>query len=1193
MEAFVKKYGSNLKMFSLLQVSVLLFMAFAATHLRAQSYGSITGTVTDPSGASVPHAGVTITNLITGEKRAEQSNGEGIYRVLNLNPGNYREDVELTGFKHSVREPIKVDVETTTRVDMVLSVGAANEVVEVTSQTPLLQTESATLQDVVDGRTVQEMPLNGKNVENLIALTPGVVAQGSTANATGSNQSAGHTNSTGWNNYQIGGGQPGSAAQFLDGAPTSGLGGNTIFLVPNQDSVGEFRVATAAVSPEFGRFGGGVVNFTTKSGGNDWHGSAYEYFRNKALNAATYFGKQSGQPKAAYNQNQFGGTLGGHIVRDKLFLFANYEQYKIISGSTFTALVPTAAERRGDFSAAGEPAIYDPLTSVLTGSSTSPVTRTQISCNGVTNVICPGRIDSTANVILNTLSYYPLPNVTGQQGYNFAHTVSPGVESMQGGIRLDYNISQKQHLFARYTQWNLGDIPLNQYGNVTGGSGSQQISHSGVIGDTYTFTQKFIGDVRLSYGRGFSDDLPPTLGANLSIFGPAYASLASQVSAAVYPTIAPSGYGAFRGMSVYDTSYRNTIDLAPGASYLVGRHALKFGANVRFLDFNYFAASNAAGGFNTDTGFTSANGLSSGPTGNAIASLLLGYVSGAAGMGGASGIGTAIEVGQYSWYRAFYVQDTWQAARNFTVNGGIRYELPGAWFERRDRADVLLPNAANPLGNGATGGLFLVNSAQWGPRSTEQQKYNLVSPRLGFVYSPNSNTSFRAGYSLIYLPLDTYNGAAPANAPFVAATTTMVTASPSNPYIPTNTLSDPFPAGGVPGTVQQQILQPVGRSQSFLNNLVGLSISGPVPQPRYPYTQQWTASLQQQFSADTLMQIAYLGNRGTFLPQGSNYQTGSSNNLNQLPDQYDSLGSALYAPVVNPFAGRLNPTGPLNGAMVTKAQSLLPYPQYTNVVQSNAKGDSIYHAMIVSLRKRLHGGGEINSNYTWAKLLGNVPGTPFSFAEPAMINIGSLQDYTNPRGDRSVLNTDIRNRFVTSFVLPLPFGKGQRFLRNAHGVAGGFVNGWGTNGIVTFQTGYNLSVSGGNSVLGQFGAGTVRPDYVQGCQKQIQGSSQSRVGKWFNTACFGGPTNIFTFGNEPRVDGGIRAAGIANYDFSVSKDTGLSEHLKLQLKAEMFNLFNRVQFAAPATTLGRPGFGTVTDVANQPRQIQVSGRLLF
>ena len=330
--------------------------------LFAQTFfGSIVGTITDASGASVPGATVTLTNIGTSNRRTAQSNADGNYEFVNLVPGRYRVDVEKTGFKHLTHDDIEVQVQANVRVDGAMQVGDVGQTVEVTAAAPLLQTESSSLGTVVDTRKVEEMPLNGRNVINLVTLVPGVVAQGQ------SMQNPSGQNIFSFGNFQIGGAIAGQNATFLDGAPLNVAQGSLIALIPTQDATQEFKVQTNSLGPEFGRFAGGVINLTSKSGSNDFHGSAYEFLRNKVLNANTFFNNLSGKPRPAFTQNQYGTNLGGPIKHDKTFFFFSWEGFRQRQGFPYLVNVPTAAQRAGDFSQTYNASgalipIYDPLT---------------------------------------------------------------------------------------------------------------------------------------------------------------------------------------------------------------------------------------------------------------------------------------------------------------------------------------------------------------------------------------------------------------------------------------------------------------------------------------------------------------------------------------------------------------------------------------------------------------------------------------------------------------------------------------------------------------------------------------------------------------------------------------------------------------------------------------------------------------
>src|SRR5207248_554453 len=399
--------GEMLNLRKLLAFTVVFVLGFALHTARAQSvYGTIAGTITDSSGAAIANATVTLTNLGTGEKHTMEASPSGQYTFVNILPGRYRVEGEKSGFKKVVREPVVVEIESGLRVDLVLQVGAQTETVEVTGEAPLLQPETQSLGQVVEGRLVTESPLNGRNPLALVALVPGVVPQGSPSGGNYSGGSSVGANPFALGDFQIGGGQAGQSQILLDGVATNGAYLNIVTVVPTQDAIQEFKVQTNNLGPEYGRFAGGVINLATKSGTNSFHGSAYEFLRNKVFDANDFFSARFGLPVPAFTQNQFGVNVGGPVIKNKLFFFSSYEGYRLRKGSTLTNSVPTLAERNGDFSASGFP-IYDPLTSEIGGNPTC-------SSGGVTcrtafagNIIPANRIDPTAQALL---SYFPLPN---------------------------------------------------------------------------------------------------------------------------------------------------------------------------------------------------------------------------------------------------------------------------------------------------------------------------------------------------------------------------------------------------------------------------------------------------------------------------------------------------------------------------------------------------------------------------------------------------------------------------------------------------------------------------------------------------------------------------------------------------------------------------------------------------------------
>src|SRR5712692_5402854 len=415
----------------------------------------------------VPAAGVTLTNLGTSERRTMQTDEFGNYQFVNLVPAQYKLEVEKAGFRRFTREPIVVEVQAAVRIDVGMQVGDVNQVVEVTAQTPLLQTESTSLGQVVESRKVLEAPLNGRNIYALVALVPGVVPGGQSGTTpTGTNPFA-------WGNYQIGGGQSNQSAAYIDGASVNVSYVNLTSLVPTQDAIQEFRVQTNNLGPEFGRLAGGALNLTTRSGSNEFHGSLYEFLRNKVLNANTFFNNKAGVARPAFTQNQYGGSIGGPIQKDKTFFFFGYEGFKLRQGASYVYTVPTDAQRGGDFSDVRNGAgnlipIYDPLTTCgrlgnapcgTNANGGEVITRTQFPGN----VMPSSRLDATAKVMTNLWGRSNSPGLAFTHVNNYTANASVGGDNYQYNARVDRSISDKQRIFIRYTYWNILNLAIDPY----------------------------------------------------------------------------------------------------------------------------------------------------------------------------------------------------------------------------------------------------------------------------------------------------------------------------------------------------------------------------------------------------------------------------------------------------------------------------------------------------------------------------------------------------------------------------------------------------------------------------------------------------------------------------------------------------------------------------------------------------------
>ncbi len=1148
---------------------VASFVSLAPGLYSQTTYGSIIGTVIDASGASVASAGLTLTNIATQEKRSEVTDDQGHYQFSNLIPGNYRVDVEKAGFKHLTRDSIEVQVQSTVRADISMQVGDVGQTVEVSAQTPLLQTETTSLGTVVDPRKVQEMPLNGRNVLNLVTLVPGVVAQGqSMQNPTGQNIFS-------FGNFQINGAIAGQNATFLDGATLNAAQGSLIALIPTQDAMQEFKVQTNSMGPEYGRFAGGVINLVSKSGGNQIHGSLYEFLRNKDLNANTFFNNATGKPRPSFTQNQYGANIGGPIKKDKTFVFFSWEGFGLRQGYPFLVAVPTVQQRNGDFSNTRTSSgalipIYDPLTTcgVLGNAAcTNGTTRTPFPGN----IIPQSRLDPTAKVLAN---YWGLPNTTGQQYTNinnFSANANAGGNNNEYNTRVDHNLSDKQRLFARYTYWSNLSLAEDPYGTgVYQDRGPETwTTQSAVVGDTYLLSSQTILDLRVAFLRFVYARTPSSLGVDLTKFN-LPAALNSEVSFRVIPTPVVSGFSDIftsQGPGSVINQANDSYSIYPSVTKIMHNHTLKFGGELRRQITNYIQSNVGSGLYNFDNLFTSINPQAPNGTGVGFASFML-------GLGSSGSIVTPVPYSYRNYYAGIYASDTWQVNSKLTVNYGVRWELPFPEVERYNRFTNLLPNSPSPFAAASgipnlMGRLGLVDSSDNPSRYAAATHLRLFAPRVGFAYRMNDKTVVRSGYGIFYVQNDGTGGSAPTSItqPWVPTT--------DNELTPVNKLSNPYPTG---------ILQPVQRSANYQQLLLGTSISAPIAgaaSEHFGYVQQWNFSIQRQLLEGLVLEAAYAGSKGTHLVGGPV--------LDQLPDQYLALGAAaLTKQVTNPFYG-LVPFGTLAQPTVQYGQLLRPYPQYTGVTASNdGNRDTIYHSLQVKLEKRFHSGGSVLVAYTWSKNIGDIE-TGMNWLEAGPL--ATIQDNNNLRGERAVSGFDVPQRLIASYSYDLPFGEGKKFLNSSNRVVNKAVSGWGVNGISTFQAGFPLTFSTASNITDSFGGGS-RPNYVGGCNVSTTGNSQARLSDWFNTACFTAPPAA-TFGNLGRTLTSVRTSGIAQYDFSLFKNVKIAERFQVSFRAEVFNIFNRVQFGPPGETLGTAQFGVVSTQYNLPRLIQFALRLNY
>ena len=1140
-------------------VNLVCLLLLATATLRAQqTSGSAVGTVTDNTGAVVSGATVTLTDVDTGDHRTATTNSNGDYQFVNLIPGNYKVDIENSGFKHFIRTNVVVQVQGSTRVDAALELGNVSETVQVTSQAPLLETQQATVGQVVAGRAVTELPLNGRNVFNLLALSPGVVPQGGTQASNAVSGMNGNGFSTG--NYQISGGIPNTGAEFIDGAPINNGYINAIAYIPMQDSIQEFRIEANAIGPEFGGTTNGVVTMVTKSGTNGFHGSAWEFLRNTVLNANTFFSDQAHLKRPVLIQNQFGGAVGGPIKKDRIFFFGAYEGIRAAIGSTTTYSVPTAAEEAG-FITSSTP-VKDPGQFNASGVFVPSAPGTVFPGN----VIPANRINPTSAAMFQ---WWAPPNGPGTlNNYSVNATTKPSLN--QYIARLDWDASQKQRIFGRYTYHHSLSPSALPYGYLPNPSTGHNAVQSVVLGDSYTASPTTILDFRLSYFRDTSFTGATGIPFNLAFTGwPAatIAQLGASCCGPVIPRVAVSGLSVNGGGGQQIFVTEENYAISASETKILGRHTIRFGGEWRRAPNNYGQTNST----NVEAfGFTNAF------TGNPFASYLLGLPQ-------TTETELALIPASVTYYGGVYVGDSFQATNKLVLNGGIRWEYPGYWTERHDRQTVFLPNETNPLagptGLNLPGNVVLVNTPAYPHRTNLLPHYNLFSPRLGVAYRLTESFIIRSGFSLLYAPTaNLQQDAQPYQAPINLAFTIL-----NGTTEPTNSFSNPFPGG---------VLQPVGRSSNYLSVIQGQTVTTNIANEPSTYAEQWNLDIEKDLGHQTLVDIAYVGNHGVHqqLPAGLN---DNGQGLDQIPDQYLSLGSALLNPVPNPFYGLLT-SGNLAGPTIPAGQLLRPYPQYFNLSNAaNTAAGSNYNALQTKIEKRFAQGGTLLATYTFARDFGTAD-TQTGFQEA--VQPGEVQDWNNLQAEYALLSYNVPHRFVGAYVLDLPVGKGRRFLANQGGIVDKVVSGWGVDGITTYALGFPLIFTAQPTFISQqFGAGTPRPNVTAGCNKNVPGNAVARQHGWFNTSCFTQPSN-YGFGNEPRSDPALRTQGIANWDAALFKGTAITEQINLQFRAEAFNLFNRVQFGQPNTVCcsnSNASFGVISSQLNLPRVVQFALRLSF
>ena len=1208
-----------------LAVALLLLSAFVLA--GAQEFrGSVTGKITDPNGAAVPGATVAIRNVDTNVEATATTNEEGAYSFPLLQPGKYRLTINAQGFSPATREDVVVNVADKLTLDVQLQLtGVGETVTTVAAVAPDIETGSVTTGTTVTGRQISELPLTEGTAYQLATLAPGVSYTGNplfTGPTSNSNLAAFRSN-----------GAVGANEITLDGSPNYAFDGGVGFSPPS-DAVQEFKVQTNAFDAQQGYSAGAVVNVAVKSGTDKLHGSVYEFNRDRSRTANNFFSNRSGQSRPIRTYNRYGGVLGGPVFvpkvydgRGKTFFLVSYEHLldNVAEPQLFT--VPTAAMRGGDFSAlivnrnniadSANTVIFNPFSGKQSGSN---VTRTSFGCptsgavaaNSTCNIIPANLLNPIASALIN---FYPLPNLPGLQNNFFSNQIRH--ENYRAWLtRIDHKISERQSIFGKfYHSFNPED--RNDWAGVVNGFPVTQgfedrTNDGGNVDYTNTLTQSMVLDLRVSFNRFTQQRFPA---ANFDPSTLPFSSLAvSEFRGYQYfPGILIRNLDATRPIHSNIGATRSDFNAGrlrpfnmgsfqPTLTELRGNHTLRAGYDLRVLRENFISNGFQAGRFFFDGTFTSPASNSNSTLRNAfgrdIAAFLLGIPSAGSGST-ASQIDNPINYSVQSIYHGFFFEDDWRITPKVTLNLGLRYELEGGLTERFDRIqrgfDLTTPSPINAAAQAAYAaafnanpGNFLLqpgqfqvlggyafadtnNRAAWNTDRTNWQ------PRFGVSYSPDEKTVIRGGFGIFSAPHQIEIQSNPLQTGF----------SGNTPFVPTNNngltfaadLTNPFPNG---------LSASPGASLGLLT-ATGLDV-GSSTAPVFPVNRKNSkfarviVGFQRELPGHFVAEANFVSSSGYDMPVARNLDFVPRQFLGANPTTDAEANTLLSATIPNPFKGLLPGTGsPLNTATtITRAQSLLAYPQFTNVWVEQYNGTNQYNALQLQLTQRFSRSLTLSASYTRSRLTERL-------------------DYLNPTDtelENRVSPDDRPNRFTFSAVYLLPVGRGQAFGSNMNRWFDAVVGGWQLNGTYEWQSGEPLLLSptqvwyyagdpsqivsrvGENTGTGQkYGV-----DLSAFIVPQVNGAGVVRLNN-FNTGLRNVPTTLDNVRNQPYL----------NVNLSLAKNFQITEGMKIQLRAEALNAFNHAYFGNgigldPSNT---GTFGIVTTQRNNPRDIQLGVKFVF
>ncbi len=1149
--------------------SVLLVLTVAAPLHGAE----LRGTVQDASGAVIPGATVEVVNDSTRETASTSTDEFGRYLFNNLRPAPHRVRVESAGFTAVERSNVILRVGQQADVDIVLQVGDVTTTVEVTGQPPLLDSVSSALGQEVTNRYVTEVPLFDRNVTNLAFLAPGVTQVGGTGGQSGSQVSAGQTGT----NF-VSNGQRNSTAEIrLDGglttSPETGEGSTTqAYYQPSVEAVQEFKVQNNGFSAEWGSNGGTVINIVSKSGTNEFHGTAYWFARRPNLDANHFFANRAGNPKPDFKRDQYGGSIGGPIVEDSTFFFFDIDNVRNDFPSTTTQSVPTALQRRGDFSQTFNPdgspvVIHQPYNIFFwRGARRHPFPN---------NVIPMSQQEPVAR---NLMQFYPEANtagnpVTGRN--NFTGTGTGSAPFRQFDIKLDQVASANSRLTFRYSQRSLDSSSPRLYGNpADNASNTKGIVRNSVLEHSWTVDPSTVWVNRIGVDRAH-------ISAASLPFDPVSIGFPSVLvdvnDTEIFPRVTASGYAPMGTNGWTDTVNAHTQWLlASSLSKVAGNHNLRVGGEARVPLVNFWQPGFPGGWFQHSPNPTRDRLFGGSPrTGDSIASLL----AGAGHPFSWGGLSVAPSTATRSQETSVYAQDDWRVTQRLTLNIGLRFEWSTPLTERYDRiqfAELDLDSGLSVQGLGALRG---VNYFAGNDLRRAAIDGNNLAPRFGFAYKAADKTVVRGG-------LGVYYGVSPAtNTQYIGPafrSTAIWQPTRDFGFSPYATLSDPYPDG---------IPLPQGDRYKSANQWGYESGNGLFREFRNAEIYQWSFGIQRELPAETVLEVGYSGSRSTHLMfNGTDNQNFVSR---EVREQYGAEG--LYEEVSNPFYPLFQgpraifdePASAYNFEEIPRINLLRPFPQFDGPFAGShqPRASARYDALRIRAEKRYSHGMNFVGSYTYSRLEDDSSAGNNSW----LGNRVPIQDPTDLSLEHGLGGSDTPHRLVFGWSYEIPVGRGRAVGRAWDRAADTVLGGWQVNGFLTIQSGLPLGLSYAVSDLAD---GSQRPNIdgpIHGAS--IQETVDGR-GIRFNESAFSAPPEQIP-GNAPRWTGDVRGDSINNVDLSLFKVLTFSEDIRLQVRAEFFNFTNTPQFGPPDTSFGSPVFGTINEQINNARQFQFGLRLLF